>query len=116
MTATLQQAVQRVADLTKVDLHYQDVFVLLSKATSELGELADAINAELDTCGHANKTPDEPSHYEAIDLVICGLALYVARHGDIDDIPDIMLLKLRKWERSQQEHADTIKRQQEQQS
>lgn len=58
---------------------------LLADAAEELGELSRSIR----------KDNDEPPHMEAMDLVICGLALYVQTGGQ--NIQEDYDKKLHKW-------------------
>jgi len=97
----MSEAMQYVARLTSLDLKKKTIFALLASTISELGELADAINIEEASFGNAHKEVEEPSQVEAIDLMICSLALYFGRGGTADQIAIIMTRKLKKWESQQ---------------
>lgn len=68
---------------------------LMISLAEEHGELAAAISVER---GRKKKEIEEVSSREAIDVIICGFALYFATGGKIGNIENIFQQKLDKWE------------------
>jgi len=62
----------------------------------ELGEYAKAITVE---AGFKNKELKESSKEEAVDAVICSLALYFSAGGDLEHLVEYGNKKLKKWKK-----------------
>lgn len=69
----------------------------IGSAAEELGEFVAAHRIET---GYKDKPLPEPAKNEAIDLIICGLALFYGSEGTVKEIPTIMKRKLSKWEKN----------------
>lgn len=67
---------------------------LLRSTMEELGEFSTACSIEN---GYKNRKLEEPAVSEAIDLIICSLALYFAKNGKIEDLEQNIDKKLNKW-------------------
>lgn len=76
---------------------------MLMSTTEELGEVAACISAEK---GRKKKDLKEDSKIESIDVVICALSIYFAKGGKIEEIADIGLAKLQKWEKNIQQRKE----------
>jgi NTP pyrophosphatase (non-canonical NTP hydrolase) len=79
-----------LADLAK----NQDVNLLFKNLVEEVGEFAKALTVEQ---GLKKKHIDESSMHEAVDVVICALALFYARGGTNEELSRYGLKKLVKW-------------------
>jgi hypothetical protein len=104
---------QRIQELTKTDMEHKSLSALMVQTASELGELAQTLNYELEVFGSLHrKKPKEPAINEAVDLMICALAMAYALDGFKPDtlqrIEKIAHLKLDKWQEKQQENLDII--------
>lgn len=99
----LNDLVELTWDITDDDLNEKRIMDLYASLAEEVGELATAILAELNIKGKKEDL-DEPASHEAIDVIICGLAMYRATKLDanLDDLRDIMHKKLMKWKNSKQ--------------
>jgi hypothetical protein len=67
---------------------------LLKDAIEELGEYAAAKTVE---SGRKDKILKESSRIEAVDMIICSLALFFHGGGTIDQLDEIGQNKLNKW-------------------
>ena len=90
------KTLDRVQQLTIVDLKNKSIFELLGSAIEELGEFARELQIEEAAFGNTYKQPDEGSKAEAADVVICALALFFARGGTEKELVQIMNNKLNK--------------------
>ena len=91
-------AVERTKEVTDIDMQDKGIWELFGAAVEELGELSTALNVEE---GDKIRELEESSEMEAVDLTICGLALYFARGGTVEDLGGHIHSKLNKWEDSQ---------------
>lgn len=98
----LATAVERTKELTEIDMKHKGIWELFGSAAEELGEVATALNVE-EGAFAKHKKLDESSKMEAVDLAICGLAIYFARGGTMEDLGEHIHSKLNKWEISQKE-------------
>lgn len=98
---TIEEVLKLCREITEVDLLHKTIFELLTGGMEEWGELCRAVHAESNTFGNLNKTNDEPAKNEAADVVISALAAYFATGGTLEELPDIMLCKLSKWQKNQ---------------
>ncbi len=64
---------------------------------TEIGEFAQAVESE---DGHLGRKRElsEPSSMEAVDLIVCAIALYGLRGGDPDNLAHQIYRKMTKWE------------------
>lgn len=92
-----------IADITTIDIKYKTVADLMLSTSEELGELATAIKVEREVFGNKHKTLNEPAKNEAVDLIICGLSVYFALNGNMNELEDIMMKKLQKWQKNQKD-------------
>lgn len=97
----LIDSLQKLKELTDVDLENRSIFSLLASATEELGELSRELKIEEGEFGNTYKESDEGSRLESVDLTICALSIYFARGGSIESLAEDMNGKLAKWERVQ---------------
>lgn len=79
-----------LADLAK----NHDVNLLFKNMVEEVGEFAKALTVEQ---GLKKKEINESSMHEAVDVVICALALFYARGGTNEELASYGLKKLAKW-------------------
>lgn len=87
----------KTAAVTLEDLHYgQTISILVEHTVQELGEFCTAIAVER---GDKEKELTEPSKAEAVDTIICALALYYSVGGRSEELPTIMHHKLLKWQK-----------------
>lgn len=93
--------IDRCGQLTKIDMKHKIYFELLASAAAELGEVAEELLIENNSFGSRHKKSDEGSKVESVDLVICGLSLYFAKGGTLEELPEILSRKLSKWEKGQ---------------
>jgi NTP pyrophosphatase (non-canonical NTP hydrolase) len=84
-----------VKEITLADLaKNHDVNLLFKNLVEEVGEFAKALTVEQ---GLKRKEIDESSMHEAVDVVICALALFYARGGTDEELARYGLKKLVKW-------------------
>lgn len=96
------KTIERIRDLTSKQMEdpNENVFTLLANTTEELGELSTAITAENKSKTKAYKKLKEKASDEAIDLLICAVALYFETNGVDEQMDAIANAKLDKWERN----------------
>ena len=91
----LLAAVKDAEDATDNDLmNNKDINWLIRSTMEELGEFCKAVAVE---DGAKQRSLDESSIIEAVDCIACSFALYFARGGSIDELPEILLEKLSKY-------------------
>jgi hypothetical protein len=94
----LMSAVDYTALLTANDLaRGQTVQDLVYNAVEEFGEFVTAVAVE---DGRKQKKLEETSQFEAVDMVICALALFFARGGTQANLATMMQHKLAKWQQT----------------
>lgn len=94
----------RILELTASAIESGDsIEDMLMSTTEELGEVAACISAEK---GRKKKDLKEDSKVESIDVVICALSIYFAKGGKIEDIAEVGLAKLQKWEKNIQQRKE----------
>ena len=72
----LQGILDRIRQLTQIDLQHKCGDELLASTAEELGELSRELKIEFKTFGNTYKEPDEGSKAETCDLYICGMCMY----------------------------------------
>jgi hypothetical protein len=98
----MKTVLQRIIDLTKIDLEHKSISELFQSVVEELGELARELSIEDGVFGKDKKTPGvDGSQMESVDLAICALAMYFARGGTVDTLEAKMHSKLDKWQLDQ---------------
>lgn len=95
-----EQTIRRINKLTRVDLEKKTIFELLASATEEVGEFSRELKIEEKTFGNTYKEPDEGTQWEAVDIAIMGICLFLARGGDPATLDDMVNIKLDKWAKS----------------
>lgn len=84
-----------VRETTLADLEKNhDINLLFKNTVEEIGEFAKALTVEQ---GLKKKEINESSKHEAVDVVICALALFYARGGTDEELAQYGLKKLLKW-------------------
>ncbi len=93
-----QSTFERIDSLDLTDENRgHTIFHLLASTGEEYGELCRAVNKE-----HTNGFADEPAYMEAVDLIVCGLAIYSRlTEGNFKYLNEEILAKLAKWEKNQ---------------
>ena len=96
---SIGEQIKRIYKIVEVEYSKfdKDVFDHVSSSAEELGEFVQAIRVEK---GLKNKELTEPAKNEAIDLIICGFALFYGSEGNLNEIAKIMREKLDKWEKN----------------
>ena len=87
----------------------KEIFAFLASVTEELGELAQAIKVEEKILGTSKKVLKEDSKSEAVDVVICALAVFYAKLGTDKELEIIFNKKLDKWRKNQLEELQIKK-------
>ena len=87
--------IKRVYDTNKDKI---DSNHILSGLTEELGEYSRAVRVEDNDPICYNKSIKESSQVEIIDLIIDAIEAYISRGGRYEDMKEIALNKLKKWE------------------
>lgn len=82
-----------------------DINLLFKNLVEEVGEFAKALTIEQ---GLKKKPLEESSMHEAVDVVICALAIFYARGGNDEELASYGLKKLAKW--NDRLEDETIKR------
>jgi hypothetical protein len=75
----MEQTIQRIYDLTQLDLQNKTFEELFACPAEEIGELARELKIEEKVFGNDYKSPDEGSKAEAVDLFIGATCMYLAR-------------------------------------
>lgn len=104
---------ERIRELVNVDMQHKSLIELQNQLMTEVGELSQALNYECRIFGALHRDPpNEPAFNEAIDVVICGLAMAYALEesspGACKKIEEIAHFKLDKWAKKQQENVDIV--------
>ena len=102
-----ESTIQRIRDLTAIDMSKKTAFEILASAIEELGEFSRELKIEERTFGNTYKKPDEGTQCEAVDSLIMGFCLFFCRGGDRALLDEIINKKLDKWESSQAESLRT---------
>lgn len=102
---------ERIRKLVVVDMQHKSLIALQNQLMTEVGELSQALNYECQIFGALHRDPPtEPAFNEAIDVVICGLAMAYALEQSSPEackkIEAIAHLKLDKWQAKQAENVD----------
>lgn len=92
----MQEFLDRVKWLTALDLQKNTIQDLFTHTAEELGELAGAMTIEK---GVKKKPLTESAKWEAVDLTICALAMFYAHGGTDEELREMGLTKLLKWEK-----------------
>jgi hypothetical protein len=93
---TLLQLFQKTAQIVNADLaNGRHIDSLIRSAGEEFGEVCRAISIE---SGQKSGSLAESSRSEAIDLLICAVAIYFAKAGRLPELVRIMDEKLSKWQ------------------
>ncbi len=93
---------KRTQEITAVDVEQgKNVWHMIASTNSELGEFGDELLIEEGVPGHGHKEVDEGTQGEAVDVVICALALYFIRGGTVENLIAYGNKKLTKWAESQ---------------
>lgn len=100
MPSMIYEFLDRVRLCTDKDVRVgKDVWHMLAAMNSELGEFTKDLRVEEKVPGHEDKTTEEGTLGEGVDVVICALALYFIRGGTISHLFQYGNVKLDKWER-----------------
>lgn len=91
----IMKGLARTKDLAEIDKKQKTVFEMFTSAGEELGELAEALKI---THGRKKKKLVEEPKAEAVDLLICALAIFYAEGGTDAELGVIFNKKLDKWE------------------
>ena len=97
-TNDLEAQLDRCRSLTTIDMQNKTPFELFASIGSEMGELGQELCTEDKVFGNTHREVDEGSKIESVDLIISTLAMYFARGGTFQELPEIMKSKLDKWE------------------
>jgi NTP pyrophosphatase (non-canonical NTP hydrolase) len=102
----LRTFLSQVKSATLRDLEKNhDINLLFKNLVEEVGEFAKALTIEQ---GLKKKPLDESSMHEAVDVIICALAIFYARGGTDEELTSYGLKKLCKW--NDRLNDETVKR------
>lgn len=73
---------ERIEELTKIDIQNKTLIELLACPAEELGELARELKIEFKTFGNSYKKPDEGSKAESCDLFIGAACMFFAEEKE----------------------------------
>lgn len=104
---------ERIRKLVMVEMQHKTPIELQNQLMCEVGELSSALNYEFGIFGALHRDPPtEPAFNEALDVVICGLAMAYALEesspGACKKIEEIAHKKLDKWAEKQQLNVDMV--------
>ena len=101
---SLISAILRTRQLTEVDMRHTTSAEMLLSMVCELGELAREVGVEDNIFGFEHKQPgSENSVLESVDNIVMSLTSYFSRGGTVEDLGDLVHLKLNKWQSTQTE-------------
>lgn len=92
----MKKQVKQIAGLVEQDIKLTGCTseLLMLSLAEESGELAVALKVAK---GRKNKKLSEPAHSEAVDIIICGVALYCITGGCPTKFEAVFTKKLTKW-------------------
>lgn len=107
MQKNLNEILEFVEELTKIDMSNKSIFELFTATAEELGELAREIAIKEHSFGNTYKKQDEGPKGESVDLAICALAVFFAYKGTTEEFCKTAVKKLKKWQKNQKNASKT---------